>query len=108
MFFHDHSYGTTRLNVEAGEAAGYLLVDNMVENTLAAAGVPGTMGTAADTNHLVPLVIQDKTFVSDNGVTGGQLAAQDPTWDLVKYGGAGSLWFPHLYMPNQNPAELPG
>ncbi|HEY5912832.1 MAG TPA: hypothetical protein VJA21_19745, partial [Verrucomicrobiae bacterium] len=49
-----------------------------------------------------------KTFVSDNGATGGQLAAQDPTWDLVKYGGAGSLWFPHVYMPNQNPNDLSG
>ncbi len=27
MFYHDHAYGITRLNVYAGEAAGYLLVD---------------------------------------------------------------------------------
>ena len=27
MFFHDHAFGLTRLNVYAGEAAGYLLVD---------------------------------------------------------------------------------
>ncbi len=27
MFYHDHAYGLTRLNVYAGEAAGYLLVD---------------------------------------------------------------------------------
>ena len=27
MFYHDHAFGITRLNVYAGEAAGYLLVD---------------------------------------------------------------------------------
>jgi FtsP/CotA-like multicopper oxidase with cupredoxin domain len=108
MFYHDHAYGETRLNVEAGEAAGYLLVDKAVEDALAAAGVPGTMGTAFDVNHLVPLVIQDKTFVPDNGSAGGQLAATDPTWDLKKYGGSGSLWFPHVYTPNQNPADITG
>ena len=27
MFYHDHAYGTTRLNVYAGEAAGYLIYD---------------------------------------------------------------------------------
>ena len=26
MFYHDHAYGITRLNVYAGEAAGYLLL----------------------------------------------------------------------------------
>ncbi len=109
MFYHDHSYGTTRLNVYAGEAAGYLLVDNAVDNALAAAGVPGTMGTTgSDPTHLIPLVIQDKTFVPDNGAAGGQLAATDPTWDVAKYGGAGSLWFPHVYTPNQNPADIMG
>ena len=27
MFYHDHAWGITRLNVYAGEAAGYLLTD---------------------------------------------------------------------------------
>ena len=109
MFYHDHSYGITRLNVEAGEAAGYLLVDQGVEQALKTAGVPGTLDAATmDLAHLVPLVIQDKTFVPDNGAAGGQLAATDPTWDLQKYGGMGNLWFPHVYMPNQNPADISG
>ena len=116
MFYHDHAYGITRLNVYAGEAAGYLLVDPAQESPLAAAGVPGTIVTnpttggivSADLAHLVPLVIQDKTFVPDDGAAGGQLAAQDPTWDLAAWGGSGSLWFPHVYMPNQNPADLSG
>ena len=27
LFYHDHSWGITRLNVYAGEAAGYLITD---------------------------------------------------------------------------------
>lgn len=29
LFYHDHSYGTTRLNVYAGEASGYVIRDNV-------------------------------------------------------------------------------
>jgi len=60
----------------------------------------------------IPLVIQDKTFVPDNTPSGyfpnGQLAAQDPTWDTSKWSGTGGLWFPHVYMPNQNPYDDSG
>ena len=113
MFYHDHSYGVTRLNVYSGEAAGFLLADPVEEDALAAAGVPGSIGalvggTSSDAAHLIPLVIQDKSFVPDNGQVGGQLAATDPTWDVTRYGGFGDLWFPHVYMPNQNPADLAG
>ena len=117
MFFHDHAFGLTRLNVYAGEAAGYLLVDPAEETALKAATVPGTIITnaatgaivSADLAHRIPLVIQDKTFVPDNGTgTASQLAAQDPTWDVTNWGGFGSLWFPHVYTPNQNPADLTG
>jgi FtsP/CotA-like multicopper oxidase with cupredoxin domain len=108
MFYHDHAYGITRVNVYAGEAAGYLLTDPAQEDALAAATVPGTVGTTPDLAHLIPLVIQDKTFVPDNGVVGGQLAATDPTWDTVRYGSTGDLWFPHVYIPNQNPADVTG
>ena len=95
MFYHDHSYGITRLNVYAGEAAGYLVQD-ATESALVASGV-----IPADE---IPLVIQDKTFVP--GST--QLKAEDPTWNTSKYGGAGNLWFPHVYMPNQNPYDAMG
>jgi FtsP/CotA-like multicopper oxidase with cupredoxin domain len=59
MFYHDHAYGITRLNVYAGEAAGYLLLD---PTDLAWMG-NGTVPPLADT---IPLVIQDKTFVPPN------------------------------------------
>ncbi len=110
LFYHDHVYGMTRLNVYAGEAAGYLIVNPAEETALKNATVPGTIpGTVAgvgnadlstaDVAHLVPLVIQDKTFVPP----AGQLNATDPTWSTTLYGGEGNLWFPHVYMPNQNP-----
>jgi FtsP/CotA-like multicopper oxidase with cupredoxin domain len=115
LFYHDHAYGITRLNVYAGEAAGYLITDPAEESALAAAGLPGTIITdangkitSADLAHLIPLIVQDKTFVPDNGVTGGQLAATDPTWDVANYGGLGNLWLPHIWMPNQNPADVTG
>lgn len=104
MFYHDHAYGITRLNVYAGEAAGYLLYDPVEENALANAGAPGSL-TAGDTAHLIPLVIQDKTFVP----TPAQISMTDPTW--AAFGttpgtvNTGDLWFPHVYMPNQNPND---
>ena len=116
MFYHDHAYGITRLNVYAGEAAGYLLADPTEEDALAAASVPGTVGalvgglTAPDLNHLVPLVIQDKTFVP----SATEIAAEDPTWTAGGFGttpgsvNPGDLWFPHVYTPNQNPADVGG
>jgi FtsP/CotA-like multicopper oxidase with cupredoxin domain len=115
LFYHDHSYGITRLNVYAGEAAGYLIVDPTEEAALKLDGVPGTISNPSnladpvnDLAHLYPLVIQDKTFVPDSGVAGGQLAATDPTWDVVNWGSTGDLWFPHVYIPNQNPADVTG
>jgi len=107
MFYHDHAFGITRLNVYVGEAAGYLLVDPAEEDALAAATVPGTISSAgADLAHLIPLVIQDKSFVPGPD----QLLGEDPTWTSTHGGGtaAGNLWFPHVYMTNQNPADLGG
>ena len=100
MFYHDHAFGITRLNVYSGEAAGYLLVDpnERTLNTYAPGGE-------------IPLVIQDKTFVwgSSTAPATGTFAT-DPLWaSNPKWGQTmGSLWFPHVYMPNQNPNDLSG
>lgn len=110
MFYHDHAWGITRLNVYAGEAAGYLLTDSMEQSLIGPGGPLAGLGTG------IPLIIQDKTFVpadvvpfTNLGATyQSQLAAQDPTWDLSKWGGAGQLWAPHVYMPAQNPNDLSG
>ena len=96
MFYHDHAWGITRLNVYAGEAAGYLITD-ATEQNLFGAGKP-----FADLGLGTPLIVQDKTFVSNN------IAQQDPTWQADKWGGTGSLWTPHVYMPAQNPGDPSG
>jgi len=95
MFYHDHAYGITRLNVYAGEAAGYIIEDP-TEHSLVANGIIPS--------EEIPLIIQDKTFVPDDAT----LAATDPTWDTMKWGGFGQLWFPHVYSPNQNPYDDSG
>ena len=66
MFYHDHAYGFTRLNVYGGEAAGYLLVRPGGRTALLADGADRRAepsAAAPDLAHLIPLVIQDKTFV---------------------------------------------
>jgi FtsP/CotA-like multicopper oxidase with cupredoxin domain len=107
MFYHDHAFGITRLNVYVGEAAAYLLQDPVEQNLVTSGIIPAEQ---------IPLVIQDKTFVPDNtqpftnllGTFASQLQSQDPTWDSARYGGFGELWYPHVYMPYQNPADASG
>jgi len=95
MFYHDHAWGITRLNVYAGEAAGYILRDS-TETALVTSGIIPT--------DEIPLVIQDKTFVPSPE----QLMMQDETWDTARWGGEGSLWVPHVYSPAQNPGDPSG
>jgi FtsP/CotA-like multicopper oxidase with cupredoxin domain len=95
LFYHDHAWGITRLNVYAGEAAPYLITDPAEQRLLAQGLLPADQ---------IPLVIQDKTFVPATA----QLLAQDPTWDVARWGGEGSIWVPHVYMPAQNPGDSSG
>ncbi len=103
MFYHDHAWGITRLNVYAGEAAGYLITDNTEKKLVSDGIIPG----AADT---IPLIIQDRTFVPQGDSTSrtGPLYEQDPTWDESRWGGYGNLWYHHVYMPAQNPGDPGG
>lgn len=97
MFYHDHALGITRLNVYAGEAAGYLLTDPTETSLISNGTLPG-LG--------IPLIIQDKTFVDATTI-----AAQDPTWNwgtTAPTPHTGDLWWPHVYMPNQNPFVTTG
>jgi len=108
QFYHDHSYGITRLNVYAGEAAPYMITDNVEQDMIAGTNTTGINPTGAKVipDIQIPLVIQDKTFVDANTI-----GSQDPTW---KWGSTapvphtGDLWMPHVYMPNQNPYDLSG
>jgi FtsP/CotA-like multicopper oxidase with cupredoxin domain len=114
MFYHDHAYGITRLNVYGGVAAGYLLTDRYEDTMIDSGIIPGgPAGTPY--RYGIPLVIQDRSFVNDASTppldsTGNPTTlptatsptlATDPLWQNVGTTG-GSLWFPHEYMPNEN------
>ncbi len=109
LFYHDHLWGATRLQVYAGAAAGYLISDDTEKALISSGLIPG----AADT---IPLIIQDKTFVPSDKQLYNQYDAngkvisygQDPTWDSIRWGGPDSLWYHHVYMPAQNPGDPSG
>jgi len=103
MFYHDHSYGITRLNVYVGEAAAYLLSDqvekDLINGTNESGVNPGLISFIPDLG--IPLVIQDKTFVDANTILD-----TDPAWIWGTTPGVpntGDLWYPHVYSPAQNP-----
>jgi FtsP/CotA-like multicopper oxidase with cupredoxin domain len=106
MFYHDHAVGLTRLNVYAGEAAPYVLQDKVEQDYVNGTNTSGANAGSAKVIPAtqIPLVIQDRTFVP--GLK--QLTNEDPTWNVPKWGNMGSLWLPHVYMPNQNPYDLEG
>jgi FtsP/CotA-like multicopper oxidase with cupredoxin domain len=102
MFYHDHSFGITRLNVYAGEAAGYIIEDDTEKKLVADGTIPAEQ---------IPLIIQDKTFVDADTI-----GMTDPTWnwgtgmlmDGKRMPVTGDLWMAHVYMPNQNPYDISG
>ena len=98
MFYHDHSWGITRLNIYAGEAGPYLVTDKTEQRLIAPGGALAGLGTGE------PLMVQDKTFVPSDAT----MAKVDPTWDAARWGGEGNLWTPHVYMPAQNPGDPSG
>ncbi|MDO9086612.1 MAG: multicopper oxidase domain-containing protein [Anaerolineaceae bacterium] len=97
MFYHDHAWGITRLNVYAGEVAPYLISDETEQSLIEGGFIPGPEST-------IPLVVQDKTFVPG----AKQLSVSDETWDVERWGGPGNLWLPHVYSPAQNPGDASG
>ena len=109
MWIHDHSWGVTRLNVYAGEATGYTIADDTEKKLIADGVIPGADAT-------MPLIVQDKTFVpgdeqlKDTVDVDGNIIryGQDPTWNSNRMGKAGDLWYHHVYMPAQNPADPSG
>lgn len=87
-WYHDHSFGITRLNAYAGIASGYLITDP-VERAAFGSDFPGYLG--------IPIVFQDKIFTNP-----ATMALLDPTWGAVTRPNLppmGSLWYPHIYDP---------
>jgi len=106
QFYHDHAHGITRLNVYAGEAAGYVVTDaveqDMINGTNISGVNPGLLKVLPDIG--IPLVIQDKTWVDAETIY-----AQDPTWAWGPGGAVTSdFWYPHVYMPVTNPYDPTG
>ncbi len=80
LFYHDHAYGITRLNVYVGEASGMVIRDQAeidlingtntsgIFNTASAiAGTPIAPAPAIPSGDAeIPLIIQDKAFVPQN------------------------------------------
>jgi hypothetical protein len=97
MFYHDRSWGITRLNVYAGETAAYSITDAS-ERKLQTAGI------IPDASSTIPLIIEDKTFVP----TTAELSVTDPLWNEAAWGSKGNLWASHTYMSLQNPYDATG
>ena len=91
MWYHDHAHGITRLNAYAGIASGYLVLDAINAAYVAAGKIPDIPST-------IPLVFQDKMFVS------ATTPVTDPTWATVArpdVQSIGSLWYEHIYNPKE-------
>jgi spore coat protein A len=91
MWYHDHAHGITRLNAYAGIASGYLVLDAINAAYVAAGKIPDIPST-------IPLVFQDKVFVS------ATTPVTDPTWAVVArtdVQSIGSLWYEHIYNPKE-------
>jgi FtsP/CotA-like multicopper oxidase with cupredoxin domain len=94
MFYHDHAYGITRLNVYDGMAAPFLLVDPYEEDMITGLNTTGVVGATkilpdqaalgAEYKYGIPLVIQDKFFVNDAN-TGAAKAGSpaEAAWNTV-------------------------
>ena len=109
MFYHDHSYGITRLNVYAGVAAPYVIQDDVEKDLINGTNVSGVNPLLQQLlpDIGMPLVIQDRTFVDADTVM-----LTDPTWawgtnaytpGTPYLPTTGDLWYPHVYSPAQNP-----
>jgi FtsP/CotA-like multicopper oxidase with cupredoxin domain len=108
QFYHDQALGMTRLTVYTGQLAPYLITDT-VEDDLIDSGVIPSQGDSnidpsgtGNYRYGIPLIIQDKSFVPQD------IATQDSRWDTIAWGGYGSLWWPHIYEPNQSLTTVDG
>jgi FtsP/CotA-like multicopper oxidase with cupredoxin domain len=93
MWYHDHSFGSTRIDVTAGIVSGFFITDAAEQNMIAKGVLPA---------EFIPLVYEDKTFVPKD------VGTQDAKWDTSAWGQYGDIWMPHVYETNQDPNSLDG
>ena len=107
QWYHDHSFGLTRLNAYAGMASGYVIYDDYELALVAQHHLPGPLDP-----RTVYLVFQDKVFVSEDTATA------DPSWPTIMPDSRpGDLWYAHEYErdrwdegpggPTPNPSAIP-
>ena len=85
LWYHDHAWGTTRINAYAGLASA-LLIRDAFENDLKNQGLPEYLELGG---RELPIIVQDKVFV------GTDIGQVDPTWPGPD--APGSLWYGHEY-----------
>jgi spore coat protein A len=83
-WYHDHAVGITRLNAYAGLATAYIIRDAEELRLIEAKIIPSIE---------IPLILQDKTFVSQVEIDKG-----------YRWGKAGDLWYPYEYEVNGPPS----
>ena len=77
MFYHDHAYGITRLNVYAGEAAGYLLTDPVEQGLIARRNVIIRADAASRWSSRTRPSSTRRASCTRSDL---ELAGTDPTW----------------------------
>jgi spore coat protein A, manganese oxidase len=99
MWYHDHVFGTTRINAYAGMASAYVIYDDYEVSLMTGHNLPGPLDP-----RTLYLVFQDKIFV------GNDIDSQDPTWQtILPASRPGDLWYAHEYDPTRwdvNPGGL--
>ncbi|MEY8877131.1 MAG: fibronectin type III domain-containing protein [Leptothrix sp. (in: b-proteobacteria)] len=93
LWANDKTLGQGRLNTYAGMALPYVVTD-AAERAMVA------NGTLPPAERTLPLVLQDRTFVPKD------IALQDGKWNTSAWGAESSLWYPHVYEPVQDSAQL--
>jgi spore coat protein A len=62
IWFHDHALGITRLNVYAGLAGAYAIIDENLSLPTGLHPVGLQQGSGGSVDYIIPMVIQDRSF----------------------------------------------
>ena len=98
LFYHDHAWGITRLNVYAGEAAGYVITDATEQALFGPTGPYAVWVKASPWSS--------RTAPSFPILPSSLQPIQPGT--ASRWGGYGNFWYHHVYMSAQNPGDPGG